>query len=566
MRTAGLLLALMLPLAACRDTGSGAGKQAPAATPPGAPGGTVVISVGSDADALIPGLAISTVGAQVSEQLFEHLADPPASLSTFGDEGFTGVLASGWQWAPDSLSIAFRIAPGAHWQDGRPVTARDVRFTFELYRDPRFGSAVAPLLANIDSVTVRDPATAVFWYRRRSPEQFFDAATQLYILPAHRLSGMSAAAIRSSDFARRPVGSGPFRLVRWVRGSRIELAADTTYHRGRPRLDRVIWTIAPDPTTAATRLFTGEADFLEQLGQADLQRVAKRPDLRAIRYPSLTYGFVVFNGREPGSRSRPHPLFGNRELRRALTMAVDRPLLVRSVLDSLALPLLGPFTRAQASADTTVAQIPFDLEQARRTLDSLGWRDANGDGVRERGGTPLRFTLLVPSSSAARRGMAVVLQAMLARAGARMEISEVEPGRFLERQRTRRFDALFVTWSVDPSPGTVRQMWSTAASRSPGGSNSGGYESRDFDILVDSAVTALNPAAARLYYRRAYATINADAPAIWLYELVNYAGIQQRVVTPGLTSYPWWASIPRWTIAPGQRIARDTLGLPPADP
>lgn len=559
-----LLLALAIAPAACRGESRRTAPAAAADSAAGTPGGTVVISVGSDADALIPALAASTVGAQVGDQLFEHLADLPPSMSTFGDEGFTGVLAERWQWAPDSLSIAFRIAPGARWQDGRPVTAGDVRFTFDLYRDPRFGSPVAPLLANIDSVSVRDSATAVFWYRRRYPEQFFDAATQLYILPAHLLSGLAPEAIRSSAYARRPVGSGPFRLVRWVRGERIELAADTTYHRGRPLLDRVIWSIAPDPTTAVTRLFTGEADFIEQLPQADLGRVAARPDLRVVRYPSLTYGFLLFNLRAPGSRTRPHPLFGSRALRRALTMAVDRPTLVRSVLDSLGLPLLGPFTRAQAPADTNVAQIAYDPAAARRTLDSLGWRDANGDGVRERGGAPLQFTVLVPSTSAIRRGMAVVLQSMLRQVGARVELAEVEPGRFLERQRTRRFDAVMMGWVVDPSPGTIRQLWSTAASRSAGGSNSGGYESREFDLLVDSAVMARSAAGARVFYRRAYATINADAPAIWLFELVNYAGVQRRLRTPGLERYPWWSSIPRWAVAPGQRTARDSLGAAPA--
>src|SRR6185503_3699936 len=143
---------------------------------------------------------------------------------------------------------------------------------------------------------------------------------------------------------------------------------------------------------AVTKFLSGEADFFEQIRPENLPEVAKHPELRVKQYRGLGYVFAQFNLRDPANHSRPHPIFGNRELRRALTMATDRATIVRSVFDSLALPALGPTVRAYPTTDPNLTQIPFDLPRARQILDSLGWRDANGDGVRERNGRPLRFS------------------------------------------------------------------------------------------------------------------------------------------------------------------------------
>ncbi len=134
----------------------------------------------------MPPVTINAVSAQVEAQLFEKLAEVGMGLNTVGDAGFVPVLATGWTWAPDSLSIAFHIDPKARWHDGAPVTANDVRFTWQLYADSATGSLVRPLILSIDSVTVRDSLTAVVWFSRRTPEQFLDAAWQMRDPPAAR--------------------------------------------------------------------------------------------------------------------------------------------------------------------------------------------------------------------------------------------------------------------------------------------------------------------------------------------------------------------------------------------
>ena len=549
-----LLLSLTSALVlGCRGTDSAEAKSDV--------GGTMIVTTAADADFLLPPLIASTMGAQVGDMLFERLATPDSTLGTVGDKAFTGELAERWSWGPDSLSIAFSINPKARWHDGRPVTARDVRFTFDVFRDPAVGSPVAPLIANIDSVSVRDSLTPIFWFKKRAPEQFFEATYHMHIVPEHALAGVRRTDYKSAPFARKPVGSGPFRFARWVPGSLIEVVADTAHYRGRPRLDRVIWSIAPDPTAATTKLFAGEADFLEVLRPEHMRELAKHPELTVIQYPSLAYGFLHFNLRDPKNRARPHPLFGDRALRRALTMGVDRRRIVQNVLDSLGAVSIGPVTRALAMADTTIPQIPYDLGGARRILDSLGWRDANDDGVREKNGRPLRFTVLVPSSSANRVRMAVLLQEALKQVGARADLEQLEFNVWSERQKQGNFDAVMGAWQLDLSPATIRQTWSSAAARSKDGSNYGSSMNPQFDAYVDSAMAEMNPARSKAYYRRAYETIIADAPAIWLYELVNTHALHERLQPVGVRADAWWANLEKWSIPPGERIARDNLGL-----
>ena len=242
-------------------------------------------------------------------------------------------------------------------------------------------------------------------------------------------------------------------------------------------------------------------------------------------------------------------------------MGVDRGRTVQNVLDSLGAVSIGPVTRALATADTTIPHIPYDLSGARRSLDSLGWRDANGDGVREKNGRPLRFTVLVPSSSANRVRMAVLLQEALKQVGARADLEQLEFNAWLERVKGGNFDAAMGAWHLDPSPATIRQVWTSAAARSKDGSNYGSYMSPQFDAYVDSAMTEMNPARSKAYYRRAYETIIADAPAIWLYELVNTHALHERLQPVGVRADAWWANLEKWSIPPGERIARDNLGL-----
>lgn len=521
----------------------------------------MVISTAADADFLLPPLVDGAVSKQVTDLVFDRLAEIGDELNTVGDEGFRPRLAERWEWSADSLSIAFHLDPDARWHDGVPVRAGDVAFSHAFHRDPAVASPTASLLRSVDSVSVRDSLTAVVHFAARAPEQFFTIAHQLHVLPAHLLRDADRAQIRSNPFVRNPVGSGRFRFARWVPGQVVEIVADTGNYRGRPGLDRVMWNIAPDPSAAMTRLFAGEADLYEVLRPESIVELQKHDHLKVVPYPSLAYGLLLFNMRDPAQPRRPHPLLGDVRMRRALSMAVDRERMVRNVFDSLATVGKGPFAAALSTADSTIRQIPFDLEGAKRLLDSLGWRDANGDGVRERSGRRLEFTILVPSSSRPRVRLAVLLQEQLAQAGVRVNLEELEFVPFLERQRAKRFDAAMVAYNSDPSPSGIRQMWGTPRAGEAEGGNGGSYSNPVADALVDSALSTMDFATEKAYFRRAYQTIVDDAPAIWLYNPKLAAGMHKRIQPKGMRADGWHVNIADWTIPADQRIARDRIGL-----
>lgn len=526
-------------------------------------GGTLVISTPGDPNSLFPPLVSTIQGRQVTDLVYDRLASLGDSLNTIGDRGFIPGLAKSWTWSSDSLSITFHLDPAARWHDGVPVTGSDVRFTLAAYRDSSIGSTTAPLLAAIDSASAPDSLTAVIWFHSRSPEQFYDATDQMSIVPEHIWKTIPISAWRTAAQASHPVGSGQFRFQSWTQGESLTLVADSVNYRGRPKLDRVVWSIAPDFNTALARFFGGQTDFFEAVRVDNIPEIAKHPELRVESFPGVEYSYLQFNFKDPAVATRSHPLFADRGLRRALTMAVDRQSIVRSIYDSLASPALGGTIRAYPTTDPSIAQIPFDVEAAKRSLDSLRWRDANGDGIRDKGGRELAFTILVPSSSKARGRMAVLIQEQLRLAGVKVSIEQVEFPTFVDRTDKHAYDAAINTIHSDASPGAARQDWGTFGIKS--GNNTGSYSNLRFDALVDSALASYDPAARRVLFSRASHIITDDAPAIWLAEPRSLVGVHRRIRTSGLRADAWWQHIADWWIPANERIQRD-FAMTPAAP
>ena len=509
-------------------------------------GRTIIIGTAQDPKTLFPPLAENTQSRALTALIFEHLADRGPSLNTIGDADFVPRLAQRWEWSPDSLRLTFHLDPRARWQDGHAVSAADVRFGFEVFTDSLVGSRLREdLLAIVDSISISDSLTCTAWFRQRSPERFDILVSRLTPLPAHLLRGIRRDSIDQSAYARQPVGSGPFKLVSWEPQVRLELAPSAFYAGARPALDRVIWTFASDGATLTRQFMAGESDFVEGLSVEDAAAVARTTNLRVVGLGSYIYDFLLFNLYD-GASERPHPLFGNRALRRALTMAFDRSLLVRSVFDSLGHVGLGPFVRAQWSADTSITQIPFDRPGAARVLDSLGWH-LGADGVRARQGRPLAFTLMVPTSSKARLSFAVLIQEQLRLAGVKVEIAKFDANAMSERLKTHSFDAAMGALNTTPSPGGLKQTWMSDAAKN-GGFNFGRYMNERFDAEADSAMTSSTQAGARAHYRAAYQIIVDDAPAIWLYEPPNLAGVNARLQIGTVRPDAWWMSLPKWSI------------------
>jgi peptide/nickel transport system substrate-binding protein len=518
--------------------------------------GTLVFAAVSEPDVLLPPSSSSVLARDVHDQIFLKLADIGMELNTLGDAGFVPQLAQHWQWE-DSLTLVFHLDPRARWQDGPAVTAADVAFTFEAYNDPNVTSS--PPLRYIASVTARDSATAVFTYKRRYPEAFFDAVFHMRILPRHLLSDVPREQWATAPFGRAPVGDGPYRFVEWKQGQSLELVADSTFFLGRPHIRRLIWSFGPDVNVATNKVVAGEADAYEFLGFGqNVQRARAAPNLTVYPYLGSTYAYLGFNLFASGDSVRPHPVFGDRDVRRAVAMALDRAKMAQAVLGDLAQVTNGPVSPSMGAIwDAVPPLAPFDTAEAARLLTARGWRDANGDGVREKSGHPLEFRILT-SQSPIRGQFAQLIQEQLRPLGFKVEIDQVENNLLNERARAGRFDALIQAWLTDPSPAaSIPQSWTRAGF---GTQNFGRYYNAAFEQALERAsLTVGSPADVKAAWRTALEIINADAPAVWLFAPTSVAAVASRVADVRIRPDSWWALVSTWRIPTNKQIDRDRI-------
>jgi peptide/nickel transport system substrate-binding protein len=546
--TVGAALVALMLFAGCARKGGCVGEYC----------GTLVIATTGEPDILLPAVSEFSTTRDVTEQLFLKLADLGMSGNTVGDEDFQPRLAERWEWdAPTTLVV--HLDPRARWQDGRAVTAADVAFTYDAYTDAAVASPFRSSLRQIAAVTTRDSLTVVFRFKQRYPEMFYDAVYHMRILPSHLLRELPRDQWATAAFGRAPIGDGPYRFVAWKTGESIELTADSTFFLRRPHIRRIIWHFAPDLPAAVRLLLAGDADAVEVLGPPDNVKRARADTLLTVYpYKGSAYGYMAFNLAAPGDSTKPHPLFGDRELRRALAMAVDREGLLRNVWEDLAKVPPGPLSQLFWIWDPETRELPYDSAQAARRLARLGWIDTDGDGIRDRDGHPLAFRLLVPTTSAVRRQYARLLQEQFRGVGVDVQLDEVDFSLWQERARTGRFDALLGGWNTDPTPTSgIPQSWTRAGF---GRSNYSRYENPAFERLVDHAVeTAANRADAKRTWRAAIELLNQDAPAIFLFAPGNVAAVDRRVAGVTIRPDSWLALLDTWRIPADRLTERDRV-------
>jgi peptide/nickel transport system substrate-binding protein len=539
-----LPLALLLLAAAC----AGDDSRGPV-------GGTVVVATAADADALLPPLVRTSQGRFASELLFDPLVEIGASLNTVGDADFQPRLAERWTWSADSLAITFELNANAKWHDGRPVTATDVEAGYLALMDSVNGAAARANLTGITSVTADGDRRVIIRYATRTPEQFY-AASVIFPLPSHLLPA-DGGPLTTSALAQNPVGSGPFRFVAWEPLERLELAAVEDHYRGRAPLDRVIVSISPEPATAQAKVWAEEADVIEVVPAGDIPEALSHAHVRLVTGNGFDYAYMAFNLRDARNRERPHPLFTDLALRRAIAQAVDREQVVRAIFDTLAYVANAPVVHRQFTYDSTIRALPVDRARAAAALDSLGWRVDARDGIRRRNGQQLTFTALVPGSSRNRERAAVLIQEQLRLVGIAMEIERTENRTFTQMRQDGKFDVVFGGWLTVPSPGTVRGTWGSSAREGWGNLNDGRWENAAFDSAVAAGVNAMDKDQARSQFARAYQIIADDVPALFLYESRPVAAVHRRINLPAWRADGWWRSLHEWSVDPEQRLPRD---------
>lgn len=492
---------------------------------------------------LMEGAQANVANFEIADQLFLRLAGLGADLTTAGDRGFVPLLARAWT-RRDSVTLVFQLDPRARWHDGAPVTTTDVLFTFARARDAQIAPRTANLLRHVVAISAEGDRQVVFRFSHPYSEQFYDATYHVAILPAHLLASVPATELARSEFVRHPIGDGPYRWVRSVPGQFIELTANDEFFLGRPKIHRVIVRVASDPEARMNLLLGGEADAMDNVPPplSNIQRIAARPELRLVPVPSPALGYLLFNQRLPGDSNRPHPLLADRDLRRAITLALDRGLLIRVVLGNYAEVPFGPTSPLLWIRHGAPPPLTQNQTQARHLLAAHGWSDHDGDGVLDRAGQPLSLRLNFPNTSAIRRQMSLLIQEQLRSVGVRLELQELEAPVWVERRKTGNFDVDFSAASLDPSPSGLTQSWSCA-----GGSNVAHYCDPMVDSLINRAI--LDRADPREAWHAVLRRIEDDAPAVFLYAPTYVYAVNRRFRDVVIRPESSWLDLWRWSVA-----------------
>jgi peptide/nickel transport system substrate-binding protein len=507
--------------------------------------GTVVVAAVSEPSSLVPPLVSETVGRDISDQVYERLANLAPGAAPIDLTAYRPGLADRWERI-DSLTWRFHLRPGARWHDGRRVTAQDVAFSFEVFSDSTLDAVARSYLAGRVRATAEDSATVRIAFTKPSPDQLYDATYHVRVLPRHVWDSIPRARWAADTALSHLVGSGPYRMQDWKRGQFVRLIAESL-EAGRkhlPPIRRAIWRFAADPDAALNLILSHEADLMETAGTPErVQRVLRDTSFRVVPYPAAVYGFLAFRVADAGGR--PHPVLGNREVRRALAEAVDRPTLARALFGEGTKAPPGPMSQLLWIWDDKARVLPFDSTQAREMLAKIKAHHPLG-----------RIDILVPSTSSARRQLAQIIQEAWRKVGVDATVTTVDFPVFQERLAKGRFDSYIGAYLDEPSPRSLADQWSRSGW---GALNYGHYANPVFDSLLGAASRESDVAAAKRRWREAMDTLNADAPAVFLYALANTAVVQRRLENVRLDPYSWASGLSEWKIDPVRALVRDSV-------
>jgi peptide/nickel transport system substrate-binding protein len=420
------------------------------------------------------------------------------------DQGFNVVpeLARSWTVSQDGKRVTFQLQRGVKFHDGTDFNADAVKWNIERVLDPQTKSPQRAVLEPaIAGVAVVDPNTVALDLKK-------PFAPLLAALAERPGFIVSPAAVKQlgQEFGQRPVGTGPFRFVEWVRDSQVTLERFPDYwEKGRPHLDRVIYRVVPDPTVRLTMVRTGEVDIATDVDAKDIPGVRSEAGLKVSEMkPAARWTALQWRVDEPP--------FNNKALRQAIALAIDRNELRDVLLRGFGEPARGPVSPGLWWSDPSFRGFGHDLEAARKKMAEAGY--PNG----------FRHKFVVENTPQWIR-QTELLQAQLQKINVGLDIEPVNPADAYSRIVQRKTNWTHTRWTQRADPhGLLYILF-----HSKGHANTTGYNNPKVDELLDQAAALYDVERRRGLYYTAERTITDDVPYVFLNYTAEFAVMSRKV-------------------------------------
>jgi peptide/nickel transport system substrate-binding protein len=429
---------------------------------------------------LDPRLAVEARAMQIAPLLYNSLLQVDEKGRLIPD------LARSWS-QPDARTYIFKLRRGVYFHDGREVTAEDVRVTFTFIMDPVHGSPRRGSYEPISRIEVIDRYTVRFVLK--DVYVSFPYALTVGICPQGSPEGLKSP----------PVGSGPFRLERWRPGEELVLVANPHYFGGRPRLDWIQFRVLVNTTTRLLEMKKGQVDLLQNACPAYAVKFMQRiPSIQVLQEPGITYQYLGYNLTDP--------ILRHKEVRQAISHAIDREAIISHTLKGLARKaegvVLSPLNWAY---EGNIPRYAYNPQRARELLDAAGFVDPDGDGPH------VRFSLSYKTSTDMEAvEIAQIIKGYLQRVGIGLEVRSFEWGTFFGDIMKGNFQVYSLRWVGVVDPDIFYYLFHSS-SVPPNGANRGRYRNAEMDRLLELSRRTIDQTQRRELYSRIQKTLAADA-------------------------------------------------------
>lgn len=441
-----------------------------------------------------------------------------------------GDLASDWTIAPDGRKITFHLRKDVKWQDGQPFTAKDVKFTLDLLKNPDLPNQFWARLSDIQSIEVPDTNTVVLNLAKPNIS-LLDALTNVMIVPQHALTAIPVKDLRTTAWWKTtPVGTGPFKWGKYVPDQYVELDANPAYYRGRPHIDMLINRYFKDDGAAVLALQSGDIQY-SYMSLAQV-RNTKSDRFRTVAGPSRVVNYIGLNFSDPR--------FKDLRVRQALLMAIDRASLIKNLYAGQAKVANCVLTDPQY-VPANLNPYAYNPAMAKQLLDQAGWSKMAGQPIE----------LLTYYTDPVSKNAMAVIQSMLGAVGVNVQPRFVDAPTFGELVRGGKFSMVFAGTTNGPDPDVLSSVLKSDYAP-PRGYNLMRVNMPELDKLLDQGRAETDVSQRPGIYQNVCRYTNANLPWLPVLEANRFAGVgtqvQDFVWTPAPGGGRYLDHSERWSI------------------